>query len=128
LFLRFLGRLGFLGFLGFLRFLRFLGFVRLLSRSALYFGTLCTFRTWCTLSAVIENEYSLARFYFVPRLDPHFLDLARNVRRHLDRRLVRLELEDRLIDRDGVTRLHEHFQHIALRDAVAKVREDEFCH
>jgi hypothetical protein len=70
----------------------------------------------------------LTGFDLVAGLDLHFLDRAGHVRRHFNRRLVGLEFEDRLIDGDRVAGLDQDFQDIALGDAVAQVRDDEFAH
>ncbi len=50
-------------------------------------------------SAVVDGEDRLADLHLVAGLDLDFLDPAGHRRRHLDRRLVGLELEDRLIFR-----------------------------
>ena len=55
----------------------------------------------------------LADLHLVAGLDLDLLDLPGHRRRHFDRGLVGLELEDRLILRDRVARLDEDAQHVA---------------
>ncbi len=75
-----------------------------------------------------SDEHRLTGLDLVAGLDADFFDLTGDVRRHLDRRLVGFELEHRLIDGHGVTRLDQHFQDVTLGDAVAQVWEDELAH
>ena len=63
-----------------------------------------------------------------PALTLISLTCAGHRRRHFDRRLVGLELEDRLILGDRVARLDQHAQHVAGRDVFAEFGECEVGH
>ena len=65
----------------------------------------------------------LADLDLVARLDLDVLDDAGDRRRHLDRRLVGLELEDRLILGDRVAGLHQHAERRRRRRRSRPVRE-----
>src|SRR6185436_10629733 len=49
-------------------------------------------------------------------------------RRHLDGHLVGLELDDRLVDRDGIARFLEPFANGRLGDGLAQRRDADFSH
>ena len=70
-------------------------------------------------------EHGLADGDLVAGLDVDRLDRARHVRRHFDRRLVGLELDDRLIDRQRVADLDEHAQHVAALHVLAELGDRE---
>jgi hypothetical protein len=63
----------------------------------------------------------LADLHLVARLDLDVLHDAADVRRDFDRRLVRLELEDRLILLQRIAGLHQQADNIAARDVLHPV-------
>ena len=75
-----------------------------------------------TRRPLIDDGDGLARLHLVPGLDANLLHHARQRRRHFDGGLVGFELQDRLIDLDRITRLHQHLQDVALGDAVTQIR------
>ena len=76
---------------------------------------------------VIEREHHLADLDPIALLDAHLLDGAGHARRHFDRGLVRLELQDRLVLRDRIADGHKHAHHVPRGDVFAQFRECEIC-
>ena len=76
----------------------------------------------------VQHEHRLADLDLVARLDLHVAHGALDAGRHLDRRLVRLEFEDRLIARNRVADVHHHAGDIATHHVLAKFRNLELCH
>ena len=64
----------------------------------------------------------MARLNFVAGLHVDRGDFAGDIRRHFDGGLVGFEFEDGLIDGQRVADLDQHFEDVALRDAVTKIR------
>ncbi len=77
--------------------------------------------------AVGNGEHDLPDLHFLARFDAHFSDGTGDARRHFDGGLVGLELEDRLIFLDGVSRLDQHADDVARGDVLAEFGELEFC-
>ena len=70
--------------------------------------------------AVVEREHDLPDLHTLALLDLDFLDRAAHVRRHLDRRLVGFELEDRLVFLDRIPRRHQQTYDVAAGDVLAQ--------
>jgi hypothetical protein len=70
-------------------------------------------------AVIFDGQNGLANLDLVAGLDLDVLDLSGHRRRHLDGRLVGLELQDRLIFDQRVARFDEHAQHVAGRDVLA---------
>ena len=77
--------------------------------------------------AIGNGEHDLPDLHFLARFDAHFTDGTGDARRHFDGGLVGLELEDRLILLDGVSRLDQHADDVARGDVLAEFGELEFC-
>ena len=77
---------------------------------------------------VVHGQHDRADLDLVALLDLDFLDDAGHRRGHLDGGLVGLELEDRLLARDRVADVHEHFGHVAAGDVFAQLGDFELCH
>ena len=77
--------------------------------------------------AFVDRQHDLADLDLLALLDLDLLDRAGDRRRHFDRRLVGLELEDRLVFRHRVARRHQHANDIAGGDVLAEFGEREVC-
>ena len=77
---------------------------------------------------IVDAENRLADAHFVAGFDLDLLDLARDRRGHFDGRFVGLELEDRLILRQGVAGLDQDAQHVAWSDVFAQFGKCEVDH
>ena len=85
-------------------------------------------RRRCT-GGVVHREDQLPDLDLVALLDLDLADGAGDVRRDFDRRLVGLELEHRLVFRQGVTGLDQDPDHVAGGHVLAQFRNLEFsCH
>ena len=79
-------------------------------------------------AALVHGQHHLPDLHLVARLDLEFLDDAGDAGGHLDRRLVGLELEDRLVLLQRVARLHQQAHDVAAGDTLTKFRNDEVSH
>src|SRR4029079_10048989 len=78
--------------------------------------------------AVVDSKNHLPDFHLVALLDFDLADRSRHRRRHFDRGLVGLELEDRLIHRERVARLDQQAQDVAGRHVLTKLWQREIRH
>ena len=75
--------------------------------------------------AAFQHDDQRAFRHVVADLDLHFLDDAGGRTRHVHRRLVGFERDERLLFLDGVTRLHQHLDHGDVL-VIADVRHLDF--
>src|SRR5204862_2513970 len=74
----------------------------------------------------VQRQHDLPDRHLVAALDLDLRDRPRHRRRHFDRRLVGLELEDALVLGDRVADLDEDVQDVAALDAVPEIGDLEF--
>jgi hypothetical protein len=80
----------------------------------------------CLRRPLVEGQDDLADLHLVALLDLDLLHRARHVRRHLDGRLVGLELEHRLILLERIARVDHDADDVTGGDVLAEFRNLEF--